>query len=259
MSVKSGYERFSTTEEIRERFDHDVERFSNLETGQAAAMDSPLCMRLIAEAAATLCPHTTSVLDVGCGAGNYTLTFLQELSVRGQRAQDAKEVQVSLLDLSRPMLDRAAMRVGEKTTSTPVTLQGDVREMDLGEKRFDVILAAAVLHHLRDAKQWGDCFQKLFTALKPGGCLWVYDMVMFDDPALNKLMQQRYMDYLETQGGVDYRQKVCAYIQKEDTPRSLAFQTRCMHDAGFEPAMILHAHSVFAAFGARRPVHEPMN
>lgn len=27
----------STVEQIRERFDHDVERFSNLETGQSAA------------------------------------------------------------------------------------------------------------------------------------------------------------------------------------------------------------------------------
>jgi tRNA (cmo5U34)-methyltransferase len=28
----------STVEEIRARFDHDVERFSNLETGQAATI-----------------------------------------------------------------------------------------------------------------------------------------------------------------------------------------------------------------------------
>jgi hypothetical protein len=36
----------STIEEIRERFDHDVERSSNLETGQQATMDAPLVLDL---------------------------------------------------------------------------------------------------------------------------------------------------------------------------------------------------------------------
>ena len=70
----------STVEEIRQRFDGDVARFSNLETGQAAAIDSPLCTRLIAQAAVATRPDATSVLDVGCGAGNYTLVYLQELT-----------------------------------------------------------------------------------------------------------------------------------------------------------------------------------
>jgi tRNA (cmo5U34)-methyltransferase len=62
----------STVEEIRARFDNDVERFSNLETGQAATIDAPLAMELIVQAAAATTPHTKRVLDVGCGAGSYT-------------------------------------------------------------------------------------------------------------------------------------------------------------------------------------------
>ena len=42
----------STVEEIRQRFDADVERFSNLETGQSATVDAPLAMALVAKAAA---------------------------------------------------------------------------------------------------------------------------------------------------------------------------------------------------------------
>ena len=37
----------STVDEIRQRFDADVERFSNLETGQSATADAPLGMELI--------------------------------------------------------------------------------------------------------------------------------------------------------------------------------------------------------------------
>jgi SAM-dependent methyltransferase len=69
----------STVEEIRQRFDGDVERFSNLETGQSATVDAPLAMALVAKAAALCTPQARSVLDVGCGAGNYTLKLLELL------------------------------------------------------------------------------------------------------------------------------------------------------------------------------------
>ena len=37
----------STVDEIRQRFDADVERFSNLETGQSATVDAPIAMTLL--------------------------------------------------------------------------------------------------------------------------------------------------------------------------------------------------------------------
>ncbi len=63
----------STTEEIRIRFDNDVERFSNLENGQTATIDAPLAMDLITQAAISATPTIRRVLDIGCGAGNNTL------------------------------------------------------------------------------------------------------------------------------------------------------------------------------------------
>jgi len=98
----------STVEEIRQRFDAKVERFSDLETGQSATVDSPLAMSLIAEVAAATTPKTTSVLDVGCGAGNYTLKLLEWLP----------NLSVALIDLSKPMLDRAVARIQAVRPST---------------------------------------------------------------------------------------------------------------------------------------------
>ncbi|MEL7263820.1 MAG: hypothetical protein AAFP69_03270 [Planctomycetota bacterium] len=37
----------SSIDEIRSRFDNDVERFSSLDTGQAATIDAPLAMALM--------------------------------------------------------------------------------------------------------------------------------------------------------------------------------------------------------------------
>jgi len=82
----------STVDEIRQRFDADVERFSNLDTGQSARVDAPLAMALIAQAAAATTPHSHHVLDVGCGAGNYTLKLLESLPNQGPWMTLSKEV-----------------------------------------------------------------------------------------------------------------------------------------------------------------------
>ena len=93
--------RKSTVNEIRERFDNDVERFSNLAVGQTTTIDSPLMLELVTQTAAATKPNATHVLDVGCGAGNYTLKLLQLLP----------DVDVTLVDLSQPMLERASDRI----------------------------------------------------------------------------------------------------------------------------------------------------
>jgi len=67
----------STIDEIRERFDGDVERFSNLESGQSATIDAPLAMELITEAAVASTPAIRRVLDIGCGAGNNSIKLRQ--------------------------------------------------------------------------------------------------------------------------------------------------------------------------------------
>src|SRR5580698_1446341 len=109
----------STVDEIRRRFDADVERFSDLETGQSATVDAPLAMALVAQAAAAVTPHARHVLDVGCGAGNYTLKLLERLP----------DLDATLIDLSQPMLDRAAERVRGATVGRITTIHGDIREV----------------------------------------------------------------------------------------------------------------------------------
>ena len=51
-------------------------------------------------------------------------------------------------------------------------------------------------------------------------------------------------------GGAAYREKVFAYIEKEDTPASLIQQLDWLRVAGFSRVEVLHKNSCFAAFGA---------
>jgi tRNA (cmo5U34)-methyltransferase len=229
----------STVEQIRQRFDNDVERFSNLQTGQSATIDAPLVLELITQMAATLHPQATASLDLGCGAGNYTLKLLERLP----------HLEVTLIDLSQPMLDRARQRVGDVTGGRIETIQGDIREIELGQSRFDVVMAAAVLHHLRGEAQWRAVFAKLYAALKPGGSLWISDLIEHSTEAVQALMWQRYGDYLTDLRDEAYRETVFDYIAQEDTPRPLLFQLDLLREVGFRQVEILHKNSVFAAFG----------
>src|SRR5580704_9326212 len=110
----------SSVEEIRDRFDRDVERFSNLETGQTAAVDAAIGLDLVARSAAATTPAARAMLDIGCGAGNFSLN----------------------------MLARANVRVSSATAGIVSAIQRDIRLVEMAPNSVDVVVAATVLHHL---------------------------------------------------------------------------------------------------------------
>jgi tRNA (cmo5U34)-methyltransferase len=232
-------EQKSTNEEIRCRFDADVERFSNLETGQSATIDAPLVLELIATSAAAATPKAERLLDVGCGAGNYTLKLLARMKLSS----------ITLVDLSQKMLDRAVERVSAGHDVAIDTIRGDIRQIELPSNHYDLITAAAVLHHLRTDDQWRCVFAKFHACLRPGGSLWISDLVDHAT-ALAPLMWARYGNYLASFKGPEYREQVLDYVAKEDSPRPLVFQLELLREVGFGTIEVLHKNSVFAAFGA---------
>lgn len=234
------YSKKSTVEEIRARFDADVERFSNLETGQSATIDAPLAMELITRAALVSTSPISNVLDIGCGAGNNTLKLLE----------CAPNLNCDLLDLSKNMLARAKERVSASTKGNIRTFCGDFRNIPLEENSYDVVLACAVLHHLRDDFDWESAFKKIFSILRKGGSFWITDLVSHSIEAVQNIMWSRYGEYLSGLGGDGYKEKVFEYIAREDTPRPIFYQLELMKSVGFSKVEILHKNSCFAAYGA---------
>jgi tRNA (cmo5U34)-methyltransferase len=237
--MKTDYSQKSTNEEIRLRFDHDVERFSNLETGQANIIDAALTMNLCTEAAKYTNPNARELLDVGCGAGNYTLNMLSKIP----------NLNCTLNDLSMPMLKRAEERISEHTSGTVTIVQDDMRNLILEDGHFDIVLAAATLHHLREDSDWQFVFKKIYEALKIGGSFWISDIVTHDTPSLSKLFIKQFSDHLDALGGEAYREKVLAYVDHEDSPRSLNYQLDLLKKVGFRQVEVLHKNGNVAAFG----------
>jgi len=231
----------STVQEIKARFDTDVDRFSNLETGQQTTIDASFSMELIVDSIMAYSPNLKTVLDVGCGAGNYTLKLLSRKA----------PLDCTLLDLSQPMLDRAKERIAAVNTGAITLMQDDIRTANLPENHYCTIMAAAVLHHLRDDSDWEAVFSKLYRLLKPGGSLWITDLVVQETPAIQQLVyRERYGSYLAGLKDEAYRDGVFAYIEKEDSPRSVNFQLKLLEKVGFRSVELLHKHLCFAAFGA---------
>lgn len=231
----------STIKEIEERFDNDVERFSRLETGQQTTIDATFNMELITEAISRCYPQLKSVLDIGCGAGNYSVKL----------SQKKPDIDITLVDLSQPMLDRASERVQTVTAGKVDIRKGDFRSIDFGSEKFDVIIATAVLHHLRDDKDWESAFKKLFDLLKKGGSIWIFDLVHQSASALQTyIYRDLYGAYLSSLKDNMYRDHVFAYIDKEDSPRSLLYQLNLLQKVGFKQIDILHKNLCFASFVA---------
>lgn len=230
----------STPDEIRERFDNDVDRFSNLETGQKATIDATLQMDLVTSSAYHVNKNAKNILDIGCGAGNYTVKLLQRMPT----------LDCTLLDLSLPMLKQAEKRVKELTSGQVKTIQGDIREVGIGEEKYDIVVSAAVLHHLREYDEWKNVFKKICDSLVKGGSFWIFDLISQENDQIQKMSMDRYGNYLTSEGGKSYKDHVFDYVKKEDTPRSITFQLELLKDVGFRTMDILHKNSVFGSFGA---------
>lgn len=231
----------SSVQEIKERFNNDVERFSNLDTGQQTTIDAAFNMNLVIDSIAALSPNLKTVLDVGCGAGNYTLKLLSKKA----------PLDCTLLDLSMPMLDRAKERIEKVNTGTITLINEDIRNAPLKENHYCAIMAAAVLHHLRDDQDWEEVFAKLYRLLKPGGSLWISDLIIQESEPIQQLIyRDRYGNYLKSLKDEQYRDKVFDYIEKEDSPRSINYQIKLLEKVGFKTVEILHKNLCIASFGA---------
>ncbi|MBF2709133.1 hypothetical protein [Flavobacterium soyangense] len=62
----------STIEEIKERFDIEVERFSNIETEQLPTINAKISLEIITEASKKITPYAENLLDIGCGGGIFS-------------------------------------------------------------------------------------------------------------------------------------------------------------------------------------------
>jgi ubiquinone/menaquinone biosynthesis C-methylase UbiE len=94
------------------------------------------------------------VLDYACGTGTFSCGIAGHVQ------------EVTAIDISSGMLDRARAKAGERGIENVQFAQSTIFEEALKPASFDVILAFSILHLLQDAPQ---VMQRINDLLKPGG------------------------------------------------------------------------------------------
>ena len=103
-------------------------------------------------------PSNGAICDIGCGPGRYAI----ELARRGY--------QVTLLDLSEKLLERANKAIASEGVSAERLVQGDARDLGVFEdESFDAALLLGPMYHLIERDDRSLALSELVRILKPGG------------------------------------------------------------------------------------------
>jgi len=109
------------------------------------------------------------ILDVAAGSAAWSLPFAQALPNARVMAADYPEVTAVARQYA------AMMGVADRYDY----LEGDLRQLDFGQKQFDLVILGHILH--TEGEKWGKALvKKSFTALKPGGTLVIAEMIPND-------------------------------------------------------------------------------
>lgn len=231
-----------TVEEIRTLFNAEVDRFSDETTGQTSAVDAALVLDMIEETVARMHEQAETLCDIGCGGGNFSVRLSRRLP----------QLRVTLIDLSEAMLERASARLKAENRHVEQVMQGDIREISLPPDTFDVVVAGAVLHHLRTREQWHDVFANIHRGLKSGGAFWYWDLIRHENEDVQAVQSRRFAEYLIERNGREQQERTFVMIEKSDTPETPLFLMQTMLETGFVNIDIVHKNTNFIAMVARK-------
>ena len=155
-----------------------------------------------------------AVLDLGCGTG-------LELNWYFERNPAAS---VTGIDLAEGML--AALR--EKFPDKDLTLiRASYFDEPFGEERFDAAVSVESLHHFT-AERKRPLYEKVFRALKPGGCFVLTDY--FAESEEHETFYRNELRRMKAEQGIADDE-----FYHYDTPLTLEHELEVLRSAGFAP------------------------
>lgn len=115
-----------------------------------------------------------TVLDVGCGSGNLTLTAKNTAGAKG--AVYGIDAAPEMIEVARKKARRANLNVTFDV--------GLVEKIPYPDATFDVVINRLMIHHLPDDLK-RQAFAEILRVLKPGGLLLIADFTPPTNPVLN--------------------------------------------------------------------------
>ncbi|WP_439482610.1 class I SAM-dependent methyltransferase [Cyclobacterium plantarum] len=138
--------------------------------------------------------------DIGCGTGNFSIYF----------AKKCKKLYA--MDISEPMLDLAKKKAKAQLVTNIEFQHSGYLNLKLPDGSLDAVMSSLSLHHLPD--YWkAKALEKIYQVLKPGGRLYIYDVVIPDvhgDEAI-----QGFIDRQAERGGDFLREDTLIHFKEE--------------------------------------------
>jgi ubiquinone/menaquinone biosynthesis C-methylase UbiE len=142
------------------------------------------------------------VLDIGCGTGGLTTHF----------AQMCKHVYA--VDISKAMIAQLVHKTKTQGLYNVTAVQSGFLTYQHQGEALDAIVANITLHHLPDFwKQIALC--KLFDILKPGGMLFLADVVFGFDPRTHQKTIEDWLADMEKLAGQSMADETIIHIRDE--------------------------------------------
>lgn len=180
-----------------------------------------------------------TIADLGAGTG-----------ILSARIADAfPNARLILIDLADEMLAIARQRLSGRSAVAFRT--GDYAAAALPED-CDAVVSALSIHHLADAAK-RRLFQRVFTALKPGGVFVNAEQVVGPTPALERFYDARWLAQVRAAGVTPEALAAARERMREDRPATLAAQMGWLAEAGFIEVDCFYKNGRFAVYAGRKP------
>jgi putative AdoMet-dependent methyltransferase len=171
-------------------YDNRHQKFRNYKKGAEAIIDS---LKLGLE-------HT--VIDMGVGTGAFTLNAASHYKT------------VYAVDVSPVMLDYTRQKAEQAGLSNIVFCHGGFLTYEHSAPAVDAVISVAVLHHLPDFWK-GVGLWRVAQMLKPGGKLYLFDVVFPAEMDGYKTRFTRWVGSLTKAVGVDFAAEAETHIRDE--------------------------------------------
>ena len=149
------------------------------------------------------------ILDVGTG----TALIPIELCGRG-------DYQVTAIDLATEMLKVGEQNVVAKNLAGRINLElVDAKQMRYADNSFDAVMSNSIIHHIPNPHE---CMSEMVRVLRPGGLMFVRDLMRPDDvETLDNIVQTYAGDENEHQQKM-FRESLHAALTLDDVREVLA-------------------------------------
>lgn len=167
-----------------------------------------------------------TVLDIGCGTGNTSARILEAYP----------KAKLTCIDPSPAMIGIARRKLGDSVTfmESPV-------EAFQTEERFDLAVSVMVMHNIQTTARRQEVYEKIYSALNPGGAYVSVDIFKGECDLSQKLFMKYWRDFmLESMPMDEVDGKWLALYKEKDKPLKMSEQLAMLKKAGFSSVDIIH-------------------